>query len=162
MPRGHRAGASRCASVSCASVSCASVFSDSRPCGRRVLAVWPLESGRVASGLSPYGVSSFYTPRLGVRARGRMVSNLTPVRTLQPVTGALGGDLGGLAAAVYPIGLCLSPCLPLPLGAVPAFEPRRQGGRECAVRYWIQHALRWACTGTGSSSLAGPPECTRT
>ena len=30
-----------------------------------VSAVWPLESGRMASGFSPYGVSSFYTPRLG-------------------------------------------------------------------------------------------------
>ena len=69
-PRGHRAGALRCASVSCASVSCASVSPDSRPCGRRILAVWPLESGRVASGLSPYGVSSFYTPRLGTTGPG--------------------------------------------------------------------------------------------
>ena len=43
----------------CASVSCVSVSSDSRPCGRRCLAVWPLESGRVASGLSPRGVASF-------------------------------------------------------------------------------------------------------
>ena len=30
-----------------------------------VSAVWPSESGRMASGFSPYGVSSFYTPRLG-------------------------------------------------------------------------------------------------
>jgi len=48
--------------------SCASVSSESRPCGRwdaracpRSLAVWPLESGRVASGLSPHGAASFYT-----------------------------------------------------------------------------------------------------
>ena len=106
---------------------CASVSSASRPCGRRSLAVWPLDSRRMAFP---------HFTRLGweIRARGRMVSNLTPVRTLQPVTGALGGDSGGLAAAVVPTGLGLSPCLPLPLGAVPAFEPRRQGGRECAVR----------------------------
>ena len=45
---------------------CASVSSESRPCGRwdaracpRNLAVWPLESGRVASGLSPHGAASF-------------------------------------------------------------------------------------------------------
>ena len=90
-----------------------------------------------------------------------MVSNLTLVRVPQPVTGALGGDLGGLAAAVYPIGLCLSPCLPLPLGAVPAFEPRRQGGRECAVRYWIQRASRWART-DWKQFRADPPRGART
>ena len=39
----------------------ASVSSASRPCGRGSLAVWPLESGRMASGLSPHGVASFYT-----------------------------------------------------------------------------------------------------
>ena len=38
---------------------CASVSSASRPCGRRSLAVWPLESGRMASGFSPRGVASF-------------------------------------------------------------------------------------------------------
>ena len=31
------------------------------PCGVRALAVWPLVSGRVASGLSPRGAASFYT-----------------------------------------------------------------------------------------------------
>jgi len=41
----------------------ASVFLRERVLG--VSAVWPSESGRMASGFSPYGVSSFYTPRLG-------------------------------------------------------------------------------------------------
>ena len=133
---------------------CASVSSASRPCGRRSLAVWPLDSRRMAFP---------HFTRLGweIRARGRMVSNLTPVRTLQPVTGALGGDSGGLAAAVVPTGLGLSPCLPLPLGAVPAFEPRRQGGRECAVRYWIQRASRWART-DWKQFRADPPRGART
>ena len=63
-----------------------------RVCARaclRSLAVWPLESGRVASGLSPHGVASFYMPRLGLRSyQGRMVCNLpgpcpTPVPDLQ-------------------------------------------------------------------------------
>ena len=40
-------------------------------------AVWPWVSGRMASGLSPRGVSSFVHARLGVRGnQGRMVSNL--------------------------------------------------------------------------------------
>ena len=128
---------------------CASVSSASRPCGRRSLAVWPLDSRRMAFP---------HFTRLGweIRARGRMVSNLTPVRTLQPVTGALGGDSGGLAAAVVPIGLCLSPCLPLPLGAVPAFEPRRQGGRECAVRLVDVCGLGSGGGRTGSGSTPSP------
>ena len=47
------------------------------PYGVWNLAVWPLESGRVASGLSPRGVSSFVHARLGVRGnQGRMVCNL--------------------------------------------------------------------------------------
>ena len=48
-----------------------------RACLSRSQAVWPLDSGRVASGLSPRGVSSFVHARLGVRGnQGRMVSNL--------------------------------------------------------------------------------------
>ena len=45
----------------CVSSTCACVSSGSRPCGRGYLAVWPLVSGRMASGLSPRGVASFYT-----------------------------------------------------------------------------------------------------
>ena len=61
----------------CVSSTCACVSSGSRPCGRGYLAVWPLVSGRVASGLSPRGVSSFVHARLGIRGnQGRMVSNL--------------------------------------------------------------------------------------
>ena len=123
------------------------------PYGLWNLAVWPLGSRRMA-------FPHFTRLGWGSRAQGGMVSNLTLVRVPQPVTGALGGDLGGLAAAVYPIGLCLSPCL-LSLGAVPAFEPRRQGGRECAVRYWIQHALVGACT-DWKQFRADPHQGTRT
>ena len=115
----------------CASVSCASVSSDSRPCGRRCLAVWPLESGRVASGLSPRGVASFVHARLGVRGnQGRMVSNLP---SLCPSTchRCPDGALWWLASA-----RTIRPSMGFPLiEAFPAYEPRRQGGRECAVRY---------------------------
>ena len=74
------------------------------------------ESGRVASGISPYGVSSFCTLGWGRRVTRVEWSSIYPVLVLQPVTGALEGDLGGLAAAVYPTGLCLSPLSSLPRG----------------------------------------------
>ena len=52
---------------------CASVSSESRG----ILAVWPLVSGRMASGFSPRGVASFMHARLEARGyQGRMVSNL--------------------------------------------------------------------------------------
>ena len=64
---------------------CASVSSASRPCGRRVLAVWPLESGRVASGFSPRGVASFYTLGRGLRTTRVEWSSIYPVPAPLPV-----------------------------------------------------------------------------
>ena len=47
------------------------------PYGVWNLAVWPLVTGRMASGLSPRGVTSFVHARLGIKGnQGRMVSNL--------------------------------------------------------------------------------------
>ena len=68
------------------------------PCGLWTLAVWRC----LICAASRLGVGGY---------QDRMVCNLSSPRLLQPVTGALEGDLGGLAAAVYPTGLCLSPCL---------------------------------------------------
>ena len=114
----------------CASVFCASVSSDSRPCGRRCLAVWPLESGRVASGLSPRGVASFVHARLGVRGyQGRMVSNL-PSPCPSTCYRCPDGALWWLASARTKrptMGFSL-------IGALPAYEPRRQGGASATVR----------------------------
>ena len=93
----------------CASVSVCERVRGVSADGRRDLGRWP-------SGLSPYGVSSFCTLGWGRRVTRVEWSSIYPVLVLQPVTGALEGDLGGLAAAVYPTGLCLSPCL-LSLGA---------------------------------------------
>ena len=103
-------------------------------------AVWPSGISAVwPSGLSPRGAASFVHARLGAKGyQGRMVVNL-PSPCPPTCHRCPEGDLGGLAAAVYPTGLCLSPCL-LSLGAFPAFEPRRQGGRECAVRSRIQQS----------------------
>ena len=108
-------------------MSCASVSSDSRPCGRRDLAVWPLESGRVASGLSPRGVSSFVHARLGVRGnQGRMVCNLpspcphTCSRT--PVVPHVPSPRGVEIAFLAGFHGALSPLV------ASGYEPRRQGG----------------------------------
>ena len=62
-----------------------SVSSESRPCGRRYLAVWPLGSGRVASGLSPRGVASFYTLGRGLRMTRVEWSSIYPVPAPLPV-----------------------------------------------------------------------------
>ena len=111
-------------------------------------------SGRMASGLSPYGVASFVHARLGVRGyQGRMVSNL-PSPCPSTCYRCPDGALWWLASARTKrptMGFSL-------IGALPAFEPRRQGGRECAVRYWIQHALGWACTGLEAVPVLTPPK----
>ena len=124
------------------------------PYGVWNLAVWPLVSGRVASGLSPRGVTSFVHARLGVRGnQGRMVCNL-PSPCPSTCYRCPDGALWWLASAKTKrptMGFSL-------IGALPAYEPRRQGGRECerAVT-WIQHALGWPRRGTGSNSRADPP-----
>ena len=121
---------------------CASVSSESRPCGRRCLAVWPLVSGRVASGLSPRGVASFVHARLGVRGyQGRMVSNL-PSPCPSTCYRCPDGALWWLASAKTKrptMGFSL-------IGALPGLNQRRQGGRECAVRFWIQLGWGWGVT----------------
>ena len=61
---------------------CVRAGGDARACpcasvSSRFLAVWPLEPGRMASGLSPRGVASFVHARSGAPVdRGRMVCNL--------------------------------------------------------------------------------------
>ena len=85
---------------------CASVSSDSRPCGRWTLAVWPLDSRRVA------------WPHLCT----------LPVPQWCPMVVNPCGD------ARPTMGFSL-------IGALPGLDQRRQGGRECAVRFWIQ--LGW-------------------
>ena len=87
---------------------CASVSSDSRPCGRWYLAVWPLDSRRVA------------WPHLCT----------LPVPQWCPMVVNPCGD------ARPTMGFSL-------IGALPGLDQRRQGGRECAVRFWIQLGWGW-------------------
>ena len=89
--------------------SCASVSSESRPCGRwdaracpRNLAVWPLESGRVASGLSPHGAASFYTLGWGSGVAGVEWSAIYPGPCPTPVP-----DSQQCPACPHPAGLRL-------------------------------------------------------
>ena len=89
------------------------------------------DSGRVASGLSPYGVASFCT--LGWRLGVTRVewSAFYPAPALPTCCrcprDALEELAGNQPDATTLLGFS-------PIGAFPAYEPWRQGGRECAVR----------------------------
>jgi len=144
----------------CASVSCASVSSDSRPCGRRCLAVWPLESGRVASGLSPRGVSSFVHARLGVKGnQGRMVCNLPgpcPTPVPEPQWCPMCPHPAGLRLPFWRAFMVLS-----------LHWWRRatsHGGRrrKCDVRYWIRQSRGGTAAGLEAVPAAVPPHAPRT
>jgi len=100
-------------------------------------AVWPSGSGRMASGIWPCGLWTLAAwrflilhARLGVRGnQGRMVCNL-PSPCPSTCHRCPDGALWWLASARTKrptMGFSL-------IGALPAYEPRRQGGRECAVR----------------------------
>ena len=110
-----------CASVS--SVLCASVSSESR---RMAFGIWPCGLWTLAAWRGLFCASS----RLGVRGyQGRMVSNL-PSPCPSTCYRCPDGALWWLASARTKrptMGFSL-------IGAFPAYEPRRQGGRECAVR----------------------------
>ena len=81
------------------------------PYGVRVLAVWPLDSRRVA------------WPHLCT----------LPVPQWCPMVVNPCGD------ARPTMGFSL-------IGALPGLDQRRQGGRECAVRFWIQLGWGWGVT----------------
>ena len=110
-----------------------------RACPRFYARACPRTLGRVAVGIWPYGLWTLAawrglicaSSRLGVRGyQGRMVSNL-PSPCPSTCYRCPDGALWWLASArtIRPsMGFSL-------IGAFPAFEPRRQGGRECAVRY---------------------------
>ena len=112
------------------------------PYGVRVLAVWPLDSGRVASGLSPRGVSSFVHARLGVRGnQGRMVCNLPSpcphTCSRPPVVPHVPSPRGVEIAFLAGFHGALSPLV------ASGYEPRRQAAQ---VRRAV---LDSACLGGG-------------
>ena len=109
--------------------------------------MWRLVSDRVASGLSPYGVTSFVHARLG-SLRG--YQGRSPVsdpnlllmyqwcpgvtwlewRSDRWVLGPLRGNSPQRLALIH--SAVFLPGLPSPLEPM-RFEPRRQGGRNCVV-----------------------------
>ena len=133
--------------MSVSSARCANVSSESRPCGRRDLAVWPLGSGRVASGLSPRGVASFVHARSGAPDdQGRTVCNLPgpcpPTCSRPPVVPHVPSPRGVAIAFLAGFHGALSPLV------ASGYEPRRQAAQ---VRRAV---LDSACRDRGLS--AGP------
>ena len=116
------------------SYPCAGIW----PCGLWTLAAWrgliyaassaSAVSGRVASGISPYGVSSFCTLGWGRRVTRVEWSSIYPVLVLQPVTGAPRVTWGGWpqpsTLQVYACPLVFSPSGP--------FRPLNHGGKAVA------------------------------
>ena len=102
----------------------ASVSSVSRPCGRQLCSrVCPRSLGRVAVGFWPYGLWTLAAWRCLICAR-------KPVPQWCPMVVNPCGD------ARPTMGFSL-------IGALPGLDQRRQGGRECAVRFWIQLGWGW-------------------
>ena len=114
------------------------------PCGLWTLAVWRC----LICASSRLGVGGY---------QDRMVCNLSSPRLLQPVTGASRVTRGGWpqpsTLQVYACPLVFS----LPLGAVPAFEPRRL--ERSRMRRAVEDSAEqgWDWYGPGSSARTFPP-----
>ena len=122
----------------------------------RCLAVWPLDSGRVASGLSPHGVASFVHP-LGWGSGETRVewSAIYPVPAPIPVP-----EPQWCPMCLHPAGLRLPSWRAFMVLSLHWWlRATSHGGRrrKCDVRYWIRQSVGAGLSWTGSGSTTDPP-----